>query len=403
MKVLLINNFHYPKGGSESVYFNTGKLLEWTGNQVCYFSVARDENIPCQQAEYFITDTSRKSKVRGLFSYFYNAEAARKLERLIIAERPDIAHAHLMWGCTAPAIFKVLRKYHIPLVHTAHDYRMVCPAYTFFNKGKICEDCKGRKFYMCAVNRCSKGSFVMSTMMATEIYYRNIFFNPAVCIDGLIYVSSFAKEIHEKYAPQLKRIPSIVLYNCTRKANVGEKKRGGYFLYFGRLSHEKGVEVIVDVFGKLPALKLKVAGTGPMEMELRKMADGCQNIEFLGFKQGEELDELRRNAQFVIVPSQWYENNPMTIVESYSFGTPVIGSKLGGIPEIIEEGKTGFLFESDRVDNLANVLMRVNNLSQDEYQAMSDNAYCFYEQHFSAESHYKKLTGFYDSIMKNQH
>lgn len=399
MKILLINNFHYPKGGSETVYFNTARLLEQAGHEVCFFSVDREDNISTPYSKYFIADSSTMSKVKGLQKYFYNSEAAQKLEQLILAEKPDIAHAHLMWGCTAPAIFKVLKKYGIPLVHTVHDYRMVCPAYTFTSGGQICEECKGRYFYKCALKRCSKGSLLMSTVMAAEMYYRNTFFNPAKNIDGLIYVSQFAKEIHEKYAPSFTKVPSMVLYNCTQKQVFEGKGRGDYFLYFGRLSHEKGVEIVIDAFKELPSAKLKVVGTGPIESGLKQKAAGCDNIEFLGFKHGEELHNLIRNAQFVIVPSQWYENNPMTIVEAYSFGTPVIGSDLGGIPEIIKDEATGFVFKHGDTESLLHAIRTASNISNQAYFQMSSNAVRFYEQNFSEKGYAEKLVDFYKKVL----
>ena len=399
MKILLINNFHYPKGGSETVYFNTARLLERAGHEVCYFSVRRSENVDTSFSKYFIADNTKLSKAQGLLRYFYNSEAAQKLEELIQAEKPDIAHAHLMWGYIAPSIFKVLEKYCVPLVHTAHDYRMVCPAYLFTSGGQICEECQGRHFYKCAIKRCSKGNLLMSTVMAAEMYYRNTFYNPAKHIKGLIYVSQFSKDIHEKYAHQFKKIPSMVLYNCTQKQNSLEKGQGDYFLFFGRLSHEKGVELVIDAFKELPGTKLKVVGTGPIELELKQKATGCANIEFLGFKHGKELHNLIQNAQFVIVPSQCYENNPMTIVEAYSFGIPVIGSDLGGIPEIIKEGATGYVFKHGNTESLLHAIRTADSISKQTYIQMSGHAVRFYEQNFSENGYAEKLIGFYEKVL----
>ena len=399
MRVLLINNFFYRKGGSETVFFNTARLLEQAGHHVCFFSVDSEQSISIPYAKYFISDTSKTSKVKGLLSYFYNKEAATKLERLILAEKPDIAHSHLMWGCTAPAIFKVLKKHKIPLVHSVHDYRMICPAYTFTSGGTICEECNGKHFYKCATKRCSKGSLLMSTVMATEMYFRNIFYNPDKNIDGLIYVSSFAKNIHEKYAPGLNKVSSMVLYNCTQNQNLRANVKGNYYLYYGRLSHEKGVEMLIEAFKQLPQARLKIVGTGPIEEDLIQDAKGMNNIEFLGFKTGDELHQLVQGAQFVIVPSQWYENNPMTIVESYSFGTPVIGSDLGGIPEIIEDCKTGYVFNHSDLDSLVSTIKKSEGLCNENYNQMSERAVSFYKAFLSEENYAAKLVEFYNSVL----
>ena len=402
MKVLLINNFFFRKGGSETVFFNTARLLEQAGHQVCFFSVSREENISSPFSKYFISDTTKASKVKGLLSYFYNKEAATKLEQLIMVEKPDIAHSHLMWGCTAPAIFKVLKKYKIPLVHSVHDYRMVCPAYTFTSGGSICEDCKGKHFYKCAAKCCSKGSLLMSTVMAAEMYYRNAFYNPTKNIDGLIYVSNFAKSIHEKYAPGFQKVPSMVLYNCTQKQDVRKKVSNNYYLYYGRLSHEKGVETVIEAFKQLPQAKLKIVGTGPIEKDLIQVAKGMNNIEFLGFKSGDELRQLVQGANFVIVPSQWYENNPMTIVESYSFGTPVIGSDLGGIPEIIEDGITGYVFNHGDLESLITSIKLSEGVDDEDYKQMSERAASFYNANFSEDNYADKLVEFYNSVLNKK-
>lgn len=399
MKILLINNFHYRKGGSETVYFNNAKLLKEAGHEIVFFSEVRDENEETLDSKYFISDTSQLGRVKGAMKYFYNREAAKKLAQLIVDEKPDIAHAHLMWGCTAPAIFGVLKKYHIPLVHTAHDYRMVCPAYTFMTQGKVCEECQGKHFYKCVKNRCSKGSLLMSTVMAMEMYFRNVFFSPVKNIQGFIYVSEFAKSIHEKYSPKLANVDNVVLYNSTAKSIKGEKSRGDYFLYYGRLSYEKGIDKLIDAAKELPWLKLKIVGTGPIENELKSRVGISSRIEFIGYKKGQELYDIVANAQFVVVPSQWYENNPMTIVEAYSFGTPVIGSDLGGIPEIIENGSTGFIFKHESRDSLIHALNSAKEISNQGYSQMSRNAYRFYETHFSEEGYTEKLVEFYMKIL----
>ena len=416
MKVLLINNFFYRKGGSEAVFFNTADLLREAGHKVIYFSYKDVESFPCEQEQFFV---DHGGKLKQMQSYFYNREAAKKLDALIRKEMPDIAHVHLFWGGISPSIFKVLRKYHVPLVHTAHDYRMVCPAYTFKDgKGHMCERCRRWNYYKCALNCCSKGSFAESTLMTIEMYTRQIFHNPIKNINGFIFVSLFSEEKHIEHHREFKDAKHIVLYNYTKpKLRTDFSSKGDYFLYYGRLSFEKGIPTLLKVFAHNPKLKLKVVGTGPLEELLRAEYDKeitapvgaleqlkkCyENIQFLGYHSGETLAELVRNAKFVCVPSEWYENNPMTIVESYSLGTPVIGARIGGIPEIINEGKTGYLFESGDVDDLERVVLEANNVSEDDYLLMCDKAYNFYEKNFSAESHYKKLIEFYEEILNDK-
>ena len=191
MKILLINNFHYRKGGSEAVYFNTAEILRKNGHEVIFFSYKKGENVACDQSDFFV---SHKGALGSLIDYFYNGEAEKKLEALLEKERPDLAHVHLFWGGLSPSIFNALRKYNVPLVHTAHDYRMVCPAYTFKDgAGSKCERCRKWNFYQCALHRCAKGSVPQSIIMAIEMYTRKLFHNPLKNIDGFMFVSRFSE------------------------------------------------------------------------------------------------------------------------------------------------------------------------------------------------------------------
>lgn len=397
MKVLLINNCHWRRGGSEAVYFGIADLLLGMGNEVVFFSMGDNKNIHTNCPEYFV---NRGGKLRQLRDYFNNRRAAQMLEDILKKEKPDIAHVHLFWGGISPSIFKVLQKHGVPLVHTVHDYRMVCPAYTFRNgKGEVCEKCINGHFTECFKNRCSKGSSVQSALMSAEMYYRNKKWHPADNLDGIIYVSNFSKQKHEEFDARFVNTKNIVLYNFT---TVGEKyssleKDAGYYLYYGRLSHEKGIATLVEVFSRHPELKLKVVGTGPKEEELRKK--NFANIEFLGYRTGGELYDLVRNARFVCVPSECYENNPMTIVEAYSMGVPVIGAHIGGIPEIVNEGKTGFLFDSGRANSLDNAVQKSLALAYDDYQVMKKNALQFAKEHFNCEKYKEKLIDFYKVLL----
>lgn len=404
MKILKINNFHYRRGGSEAVYFNTAELLKKYGHEVIFFSSKMPENLPCEQSKYFVSNINDIPRWKGLQNYFYNREAKAKLEALILAEKPDIAHAHLFWGNISPSIFSVLKKHKIPLIHTAHDYRMVCPAYTFTDSsGNVCEKCRGKNFYWCAVKRCSKGHLLESLIMTSEMYFRNSFFSPVNNLDGVIYVSNFSKQKHLQYKPSFSKVPDMALYNFVSEKNsdfLAQNKRS-YFLYFGRLSHEKGVRTLIEAFRRMPDLQLKIVGIGPEEQELIDYVrnNKITNIEFMGFKTGDDLKKLVSAASFVIVPSEWYENNPMTVIEAYSMGVPVIGAKIGGIPEILPDGKTGFLFTPKDAADLKNVVARASQLNANEYKAMSDNALQFADDNFGERLYYQKLIDFYGKVI----
>ena len=384
MKTLLIDVYNFNKGGAETVCFNTGKLLEEHGHEVVYFTLKWKDNRPSPQSKYF---PESKETRRG---------PLKQVKK---------AHIHLMWGQITPSIFPVFKKYSIPVLFTVHDYRIVCPAYTFRDgNGKICEACKGRFFYKCFTHTCCKGSKLMSAVMAAEQYFRNAFFNPAKYIDGFIYVSNFARNIQEKYMPSLKSKPNITLYNFSTSI-VSEPKTmptDKYFLFFGRLSYEKGVMTLLKAFKELPQCSLKVVGTGPKEEELKAFArdNGMKNVTFLGYKTGKELTDLVSNAYFVIVPSEWYENNPMTIIEAYSVGTPVIGARIGGIPEIVVDGQTGFQFESGNVAALRNTVLKADAIDGKTYTEFGQGTINFANENLSKDSYWRKLVVFYDRFVQ---
>ena len=415
MKILLINNYHFRHGGSETVYFNTANLMVEHGHEVIFFSQSRPDNIPCPQQDYFseAIDVNTKgllSKIKGVKHYFYNGQALHNLEKLLQTEKPDVAHIHIFLGGLTVSILDILKKYNIPIIHSVHEYRMVCPAYTFKNGyNKVCQACKGGHFWHCLVNKCSKRSRTLSLLMMAEMYYRNTFHHPTNYIDAFVFVSKFSKNIHLLYDAKFKEKKCFALYNFCNSDVIENKHKyintyDSYYLYYGRLSYEKGLNTLIESFKSYPNLKLKIVGTGPIEEDLKQMCrlNRITNIEFLGYKKGKDLYDLVENAKFVCVPSEWYENNPMTIIESYSLSTPVIGAEIGGITEIIEDQNTGFLFESGSTTSLSNTLSKSNSLTLDEYNEMKINANQFALNNFDRNQHYNQLIEIYKMVIANK-
>jgi glycosyltransferase involved in cell wall biosynthesis len=290
-------------------------------------------------------------------------------------------------------------------VHTVHDYNLICPVTTSIDsKGNICEACRGRLFYKCAYKRCFKGSFIKSSILALALFFRIKFYNPVKLIDGFIFVSRFAYNQHMKYMPGLGESSTIILYNFNTFAPIvkADKHNKGFFLYLGRLSYEKGLLTLIKAFARLKDIKLKIVGTGPQETSLKDIVQksGAENIEFAGFKSGDELKSIIADASFNIIPSEWWENNPLSVIEAYSVGVPVIGAEIGGIPEIIVEGKTGFMFEMKNVGHLTKVITSANSLSTEEYEILSDNAIKFAEDKFGKDQYVNDLVDFYEKMIQ---
>ena len=321
---------------------------------------------------------------------------------MIERERPDIAHVHLFWGGITPSLFVVLNKYNIPLVHTVHDYRMICPAYTLRNgSGELCDKCKGNKYYQCIINKCCKGSLTKSMMMAAEMYWRNRKYSPLSNIGAMIYVSSFIKDMHIRFNPRFADIDNEVIYNPVRGLDNPYNDFKRYFLYYGRLSAEKGVNTLLEAASLRPDISFKVVGKGPEENNLKKIASlkGLANVDFIGFKTGDELIDIVKNAFFVIVPSEWYESLGLTVVEPYSMGRPVIAASIGGLAEIVDDGKTGFLFEPGNVSSLVGAMDRALSLPREEIIKMGRNAYDYYLCHFTEDCYFHKLVDLYERVI----
>lgn len=199
MKILLIHGYHAPVGGADKVYLNTGELLKKQGHEVVYFSFKNRVNIHSLNEKYFLDEPS---KLKLVINSVYNKQASRKMELLIVEEKPDIAHLHSFWGGLSPSILIVLRKFNIPIVHTVHDYNLICPVTTSMDyKGNICEACKGKYFYKGTLKRCYRGSFIKSLILSAALFFRRRFYDPIQLIDGWIFVSWFTYYKHLQYMP----------------------------------------------------------------------------------------------------------------------------------------------------------------------------------------------------------
>jgi glycosyltransferase involved in cell wall biosynthesis len=394
MKILQINNNHYRKSGTDSVYLNTIDLLRNHNHKVIAFSFLDENNLNEKSSNYFV----HKNLFNKSVGKFYSTSAKKSIEQLIKEQKPDIAHFHNIIGGLSSSILPVLKKYNIPTVATFHGFKYLCPAYVFINgKGEICEDCKVGKYYNCIKNNCAPEGLLKSSGLAIESYLRDFFFPFNKYIDKYIFLSKFFWDKYNEFYPEILS-KSTFFYNFLSDIkNVIEKSKGNYFLYFGRLDREKGIKTLINAFTKNPEVQLKIIGKGQYSDYL--INNKIKNVEYLGFKNWDEIKDYLINASFVIVPSECYENNPMTIIESYSLGTPVIGANIGGIPEIILPGETGYLFDSKNVDQLADTIQIANQLEEVSYNKMSQNSFKFAQENFSSENYYSKLIAVYNSLM----
>ena len=287
------------------------------------------------------------------FQIIYSAEAHHKMAKVLENFAPDIVHLNNFNYQLTPSVIYAVRAYEkktgrtVKIALTAHDMQLVCPNHTMYNPSehKICEKCINGAYYHCIKGKCIHFSRLRSILGAIEGWlYRRL--DTYRHIDLTIYPSRFIStklNTNRNLAKNYK-----ILHNFVTDNPKKEYKKDDYVLYFGRFSKEKGVETLIQACKELPWIPFKFAGTG----ELETLFKGIPNIENMGFQSGEALAEMIGRARFTIMPSEGYENCPFSILESLYYGTPVIGADIGGIPELIDQGRTGLLFESGNKEDL---------------------------------------------------
>lgn len=408
MKILLINKYHYVRGGSETYYFGLAELLRNAGHDVLFFAMEDARNNSCEQSRYFVSNVefngelSTMQKLRAAGRLIYSFEAKKKLDQLLRDEKPDIIHINLFHRVLTASIIDVAKKHNIPIVFTVHDVNCLCPNHTMLDHGKICEACLHGNYWNCVQRVCFKDSRLKAFMAAAESWY-NAVSHLYRKIDLFITPSDFyRKKILEA---GITNSPVMTMRNFlplgTPLSSCGTHK--GYYLYFGRLSQEKGVLTLLSAIKQLPHVRLEIAGTGPEEQTLQDFVtenDLSDRVHFNGFMSGHALKDMINGAKCVILPSEWYENGPYSIMEAQASGKPVIVSNLGGLPEIVEDGHTGFICTAFDSESLANSIMQMENLTKKEYDDMSAAAIESAMHKFNADSYLKELTRHYEDLVK---
>ncbi len=407
MKVLLVNKFHYRKGGSETYYFALADLLRAAGHTVLFFAMEDERSEPCEQARYFVSKVDyngRQSKAQQLKSaanLLYNAEARDKFAALLAAERPDIVHLNLVHRQITLSILEPCQKLGIPVVFTQHDLICVCPNYTCLSPHGVCEACLGGHFGPCVRQKCVKGSMAKSLLAAIEarLYRLRGSYQQ---IDRYLCPSAFYQTLLQRC--RFTSSPILHLPNFLPEGTVCQwaEPQDDALLYLGRLSAEKGVATLLRALARCPAAHLRIAGDGPQRAELEALAAELgitERVEFLGYLTGEVLQQALHGCRAVVLPSEWYENGPYSVLEALSCGKPVLGSRIGGIPELVREGETGFLFAPGDAAALAGAIERLLALPKAEYAALCEGAVRFAKERFSAQRHLEQLTAIYQEVI----
>jgi glycosyltransferase involved in cell wall biosynthesis len=394
-RVLIVNKFYYPRGGDCVCTINLERLLKEQGHEVAIYAMNYPENINCVGSHYFASQIDFSGGIRNKIKAVQRTLGYGDIKSSFISIlkdfHPDVVHLQNIHSYLSPVIAEIAKEQGCRVVWTLHDYKLICPAYTCLRNGNVCELCFEDK--SCVLkNKCMKNSLAASVIgyLEAKKWDRK---RLERATDKFICPSSFMKEkmlqggfVEEKLSVLCNFVDPVKLERFAAAPLVA---REDYYCYVGRLSHEKGVSTLLKAASQLP-YKLKVAGDGPIGNDLREIYASNPNIEFLGHCNAEEVSRLISSARFSVIPSEWYENNPLSVIESLCGGTPVIGADMGGIPELIS-ANSGIIFRSGDEDSLYNAIAKAWETEWDNSEIKANSLF-----RFSPMSHYDKLLKIYN-------
>lgn len=397
MKVLMVNKFLYPHGGSETYILDIGRQLVKMGHEVQYFGMDDEQRTVGNRVESYTTNmdfhAGGTQKILYPFKILYSSEARKKIKVVLDDFVPDVIHLNNINFQITPSIIYEIRKWEkqkkrtVKIVYTAHDPQWVCPNHMMMipSTKELCFRCKNGKYSECTKNKCIHNSFVKSLLGTVEAYMYKML-RTYKKVDEVICPSGFMRNTLASNRDLNDKL--IVLHNYCETQKFSNGKKEDYILFFGRYSEEKGIELLINVCEQLPEIKFVFAGDGPLKEKIAHI----KNVKDVGFLKGDDLRTTIASARLVVVPSIWYENCPFTVIEAQNLGTPVIGSNIGGIPELIDEGNTGELVTAGNIEQLVEKIWKLWN---DNVKCENYSKRCLEKQFDNVESYCQKLLSIY--------
>lgn len=406
MKVLLVHKFFHVTGGSEIFFFEAEQVLKRHGHQVACFSTIDPRNKPSQYSSYFVKapefhKNNLLKRASQIVKIVYSFDAKKKMRKLLKDFKPDIVHVFTIFSHISPSILDACRQAEVPVVMSCNDYKHICPNQKMFHHQRLCQDCKGGKFYHAVINRCCHDSLAFSMASCLEAYIHHKFNLVRKNVNTFLFANDFMAEKTKEFwgAEDLQWRKLVNPFNSPEYEACYEY--GDYCMFFGRFFPEKGVDVLLKAMDQLPDKKLVIVGEGPEKVHLMSLVEKLklENVEFIGPKWGVQLDIYLKKARFVIVPSIWHENFPYVILQAFSRGKAVIGSCRGGIEELVEDGKYGLTYPAEDYKALAECIRILWNNS-DIAVKMGRTAKEFADKEFNDESFYNHLIQIYKDVLK---
>ena len=413
MRILLVNYRYFISGGPEKYMFNIKKMLEDNGHKVIPFSIHSNKNVETEYSKYFVepiggrdatyfdeVKKTPKSIWQMLTRSIYSIEIEKAIKREIRDVKPDIVYIIHFVNKLSPSVITGAKKMGVPVILRLSDYFLLCPRFDFMYRKKVCEDCLSKGYRSCIKKRCVKGSLFASVIRVFSMKFHN-FIHVYQGVDAFITPSEFLKKKLVANGFDEKKITCIPTFTAS-KSEVGEAQLGSYGLYFGRITEEKGVETVIKAYEKLPGYELKIMGDDTTE-EGTRLKDYVKkhkmhNVEFLGFKNGIELEEIIKGARFTLIPSIWYDNLPNTALESFQYSKPVIASNIGSLPELVIDGMNGYLFEPGNDGALVKAIQKLDDDAT--VVKMGTESRNRLETRFAPQTHYDSLMKVFNKVRK---
>jgi glycosyltransferase involved in cell wall biosynthesis len=397
VKVLYANKYFFRKGGAETVIFDEMSFMRNSNVEVIEFAMDNPQNVPSPYSSYFVSERdyhsqSLRTKIKSGATFIHSWEAVKKISDLIRAKKPDVLHCHNIYHQLTPSIITDAARLDVPVVLTLHDLKIVCPIHTRFRDGAICTACSRDRFWPVVRHRCAGHSLSRGLLLWAEAHYHS-FKQSYEHVSKVVVPSRFMRD---SIAPWFEDAKIVHVPNGvdTSRIEVGTAD-GGFALYCGRLSPEKGVETLLQAHAEdNNAWRLVVAGTGPSAQHFRSR---YPLAEFTGHLSGADLARRIGESSIVVVPSECEENCPLSIIEAMAYAKPVVASRVGGIPELVRHGETGLLFQPNDRRDLSTKIQTLMNDS-DLRRRFGSLARKVAESDFSLISHGHTLLSVYREL-----
>ncbi|TKJ33554.1 MAG: hypothetical protein CEE38_20565 [Planctomycetes bacterium B3_Pla] len=419
LSILLVNYRFFVSGGPERYLFNFVKLLEEKGHQIIPFSVKHPKNQSTEYSEFFLSPITSdensvllsqlrknpRTLVRLFGRVFYSLEAKKNVKAIVDRADVNIAYCLNFLRWISPSFITELYRARVPIIVRISDFSYICPEAHLLRDGRVCELCTKGRFSHSVRYKCVCNSFLLSFINFLSILLHKQL-KLLDKIDAFVCPSQFTLERMAKAGFEKQKLFHVPTFVDSERI-IPKFEPGNYILYFGRISHEKGIGVLLDAYEKLKGNKSKDSmplyivgksyGKETEQLKKRIHLSGNKKVKVLDEVEKDQLFQIVGNSAFTIVPSIWYENMPNAILESFANGKPVVGSRIGSIPELVKHGETGLLFEPGDSDALAEKMQWMIDHPED-CSRMGQNARALVEKKYNPELHYKGLMEIFESF-----